>query len=74
MVFQLSRQDLWLKIKDLQGGKVSPTTWPVNKFLQHAEEAFFVLLEVPKENVEPAALSEISDFLQGFVHNFKKFV
>ena len=74
MVFKITRQDLWLKIKDLQGGRVSPTSWPVNTFFQHAEAAFFELLEVQKENLEPEILTNIGDFLRHFVTNFKKFV
>ena len=74
MVYQLSREDLWVKIKDLHQGKVSPKSWPVNVFYQHAEAAFFDILEVQKENLGPEILTQISEFLQSFVFNFKKFV
>ena len=72
MVFQVTRQQIWFKIKDLHG-TVSPNQ-PNSDFRSQAEEALFDLLETTKENVHPAVLSKIDTFLNGFVQNVRRWV
>ena len=70
MAFQVSRRDLWFKIRDLRG-TVSPNL-PDIQFREQVEEAFFELSPFAKENVTPELWSKIDIFLKGFVHNVRR--
>ena len=73
MVFQITRRDIWFKIKDLHG-KVTPKESSELEFCEQAKEALFNLLETDKGTVDPELWKKIDHFLLGFVKNVKRCV
>ena len=76
-VFQITRKQLWEKIKELKGDEASPNQVPLKVFKSNAKEAFFNKLEfvfIDPGTLSPDTLNKIDTFLEGFVRNFKRCV
>ena len=76
-VFQITRKQLWEKIKELKGDEASPNQVPLKVFKSNAKEAFLNKLEfvfIDPGTLSPDTLNKIDTFLEGFVRNFKRYV
>ena len=77
MAFQITRKELWEKLKELKGDEASPNKVPIKVFKSNAKEAFFNKLEfvfIDPGTLSPDTLNKIDNFLEGFVRNFKRYV
>ena len=71
MVFHISKKALWHKNEELHP---SPSPQDFQKCKEQLEEAFYLLLEIEKENVAPDVVVKIDTFIDGTAKNFKKWV
>ena len=77
MAFQITRKELWEKLKELKGDEASPNQVPLKVFKSNAKEAFFNKLEfffIDPGTLSQETLTKIDTFVDGFARNFKRCV
>ena len=71
MVFEFSRKTLWQKVEQLHP---SPSPQDPEKCREQLGEAFYLILEIQKENIAPDVVVKIDSFISLSAKVFKRWV